>query len=456
MSFIGRRSEQRLLEDEYSRQGSSFVVVSGVRRVGKTALVRRFIEGKDSFYYLAREETLSSNLRRFLNEISERTKKEDQSKDWKTAFSELVPRPKSKLVIVIDDFHLLASADGSILPIIKEAWNKKMGGNNVMFILCGTETGLMNEQALKDYSEIYSCCTVNIQLKPLSFFEISNAFGDLSFKEAVELYTVTGGIPKYVEILEDGELRKSLVKNVLGRNGPLHDEPEFILRSEVRELSYYMSIMESIASGNRLIGDIAKSINVQSKILSPYLGVLEEIGMIERELPFAEKDKKRSRMGQYRIKDGFIEFWFRFVYPFKDSLDAGDDTLAKEELKDHFSESFVSARYDDVCIEIFGNISEKIGMKGVNASRYWNSKSTIGLVAADDKNKVIFAADCYYSKEEVQLSALSDLVKKCSESKDMVGYKVINGLFSRSGFSDELVKEARGSGTVLINKMKVV
>ncbi len=455
MSFIGRRSELKLLEDEYSRQGSSLIVISGVRRVGKTALIRKFIDAKDSFYFLAKEETASSNFRRFVNQIKERNKKEDECKDWKMAFSKLNPRPRSKLIIVIDDFPLLASTDEGVLSTIKDIWGSK-ANKNIMLILSGTETGLMSDQAMRDYSEIYSSCTASIQLGPLSFMEVSDSFTDLSFKEAVELYIVTGGIPKYIEVLGDGDFRKNLIRHVIGRNGSLHDEPEFILRSEVRELSYYMSIMESIASGDRSIGEIAKKINVQSKILSPYLGVLEEIGMVERELPFTEKDKKRSRMGQYRIKGSFMEFWFKFVYPFKDSVDMGDEDKAKDFLKGHFVDDFISYRYVDVCSDILVGLKDSIGLEDIKIGRYWEGKLSIDLVAVDEKNKVIFAANCIYSKEEVKSSTMADLLNSCGQSKGMKGYTIINGVFSRSGFEDELQNEASENGLILINKMKIV
>jgi len=455
MSFIGRRSELKLLEDEYSRQGSSLIVISGVRRVGKTALIHKFIDAKDSFYFLAKEETASSNFRRFVNQVSDKNKKGDECKDWKAAFSKLNPRPRSKLIIVIDDFPLLASTDQTVLSILKDIWGSK-ANKNIMLILSGTETGLMSDQAMKDYSEIYSSCTASIQLGPLSFTEISDSFTRLSFKEAVELYIVTGGIPKYIEVLQDGDLRKNLIKNVISRNGCLHDEPEFILRSEVRELSYYMSIMESIASGDRTIGEIAKKINVQSKILSPYLGVLEEIGMVERELPFTEADKKRSRMGRYRIKGSFMEFWFKFVYPFKDSVDIGDEDSAKDFLKGHFVDDFISCRYVDVCSEIVIGLKDDIGLEEIKMGRYWEGEISIDLVAVDEKNKVIFAADCVYSKEEVKSSMMADLLNSCNQSNGMKGYTILKGMFSRSGFEEGIQNEASDNAVILINKMKII
>ena len=52
MKFIGRKSELSKLEEEYNRD-SSFVVIYGRRRVGKTTLIKEFLKEKTAFYFLA-------------------------------------------------------------------------------------------------------------------------------------------------------------------------------------------------------------------------------------------------------------------------------------------------------------------------------------------------------------------------------------------------------------------
>ena len=46
MQFIGRRNELRALERHFQSQRFEFLVVYGRRRVGKSTLLRRFIENK--------------------------------------------------------------------------------------------------------------------------------------------------------------------------------------------------------------------------------------------------------------------------------------------------------------------------------------------------------------------------------------------------------------------------
>lgn len=64
-SLVDRDAELGTLEREYARTEASFVVVYGRRRVGKTALVSRFIRDRRALYCLATEEPELQNLEGF-------------------------------------------------------------------------------------------------------------------------------------------------------------------------------------------------------------------------------------------------------------------------------------------------------------------------------------------------------------------------------------------------------
>lgn len=73
MKFIGRQRELESLEREYQKD-SSFVVIYGRRRVGKTTLIKEFIKGKLAFYFLATEEVESQSIKRLSGVVSRVTR----------------------------------------------------------------------------------------------------------------------------------------------------------------------------------------------------------------------------------------------------------------------------------------------------------------------------------------------------------------------------------------------
>ena len=73
MRFIGRKSELSKLDAEYNRD-SSFVVIYGRRRVGKTTLIKEFLKEKTAFYFLATEELESQSMKRLAGVVARTTK----------------------------------------------------------------------------------------------------------------------------------------------------------------------------------------------------------------------------------------------------------------------------------------------------------------------------------------------------------------------------------------------
>ena len=73
MRFIDRKSELSKLDAEYNRD-SSFVVIYGRRRVGKTTLIKEFLKEKTAFYFLATEELESQSMKRLAGVVARTTK----------------------------------------------------------------------------------------------------------------------------------------------------------------------------------------------------------------------------------------------------------------------------------------------------------------------------------------------------------------------------------------------
>ena len=107
MRFIGRKSELSKLDAEYNRD-SSFVVIYGRRRVGKTTLIKEFLKEKTAFYFLATEELESQSMKRLAGVIARTTKNTLLQKavftDWLDLFRVIADyKPEEKKVLVIDN-----------------------------------------------------------------------------------------------------------------------------------------------------------------------------------------------------------------------------------------------------------------------------------------------------------------------------------------------------------------
>ena len=454
MKFIAREKELAALNSEYERD-SGFVVIYGRRRVGKTTLIKEFLKGKPAFYYLATKEIESQCMKRFAGMIARTTGNQSIAKavfdDWIDLFRLVADyQTNEKKVLVIDEFPYLVKTNEAFTSIVQYAWDEFLKDSNVMLILCGSLISMMKKHALSHDSPLYGRRTSQIRLMPLAFTDVYPHL-NLSFSDAVEQFAVTGGVPKYLDFFNGKKpLFEQIREEILSKNGFLYEEPQFLLDNEVQSPNSYFSIIRAVSDGNHKLGNIAGALGIETSALTPYLTTLIDLGFIEKQVPITEKNSEKSRKGLYFIADSFINFWFRYVYPFKGELELDNTQIVLDELNKDFISSFVAISYESVCRNIFASlcasgkidfVPSKIGSYWVN--EYGDENTQIDVVAFDRTNKRLFVGECKYHKSAVDADVYFDLKSKVEKSKELSktfpGYSISYGIFSKSGFKNRLL-----------------
>lgn len=471
MKFIGRQAELAKLNAEYAHD-SSFVVIYGRRRVGKTTLIKEFLREKTAFYFLATEELESQSMKRLAGVVARTTNNTLLQKatfiDWLDLFQVIADyKPEEKKVLVIDEFPYLVKTNPAFPSVLQNAWDELLKDSNVMLILSGSLIGMMQKHALSYDSPLYGRRTAQMRLAPLSFTDIYEV-QTMPFEKAVEQYGVTGGVPKYLEFFEDDrELAEQLRETVLSKSGFLYEEPNFLLKSESVTAVNYFSIIKAIADGHHKLGKIAGVLGLETSALTPYLATLADLGFIEKRTPVTEKNPEKSRKGLYFLADNFIRFWFRYVYPYKGELELDNMQIVMDEMSKDFTTGFLAFVYEDICKNIFANLC-KTGAIPFVPSRigsYWlndyDGDTEIDVCAVDGQNKRVFVGECKYHAKPVDAPAyfaLKEKVANASEIKKAYpGYDVIYGVFSKSGFTQRMLDVAKeNAGLILINEDSLV
>ena len=464
MKFIGRKSELGKLNAEYDR-GSSFVVIYGRRRVGKTALIKEFLKKKTAFYFLATEELESQSMKRLAGVVARATKNTLLQKatftDWLDLFQVIADyKPDEKKVLVIDEFPYLVKTNSAFPSILQNAWDEILKDSNVMLILSGSLIGMMQKHALSYDSPLYGRRTAQMRLAPLPFTDIYAA-QKMPFNRAVEQYAITGGVPKYLEFFEDGRpLEDQLKDAVLSKNGFLYEEPNFLLKSESVTAVNYFSIIKAIADGNHKLGKIAGVLGQETSSLTPYLSTLSDLGFIEKRTPITEKNPEKSRKGLYFIADNFIRFWFHYIYPYKGELELDNMQIVLDEMHKDFREKFVAFAYEDICKAIFAKLCRNGAIPFVPSriGSYWlndfDGDTEIDVMSVDHQNKRVFAGECKYYTKPVDAPvyfALKEKVDNATEiHKVFPGYEIIYGIFSKSGFTQRMLDIAKENSEIFL------
>jgi len=451
-AFINRNEELSFLEKEYSRKGSSLIVLYGRRRVGKTALAVEFMKDKAGIYFLATEENETQNRLAFKNIVAESTGSEllmnANVDNWDVIFKVWLDAVDgSKQLMVIDEFQYLGKSNNAFPSVFQRIWDTLLKDRNVMVIICGSLVSMMESQTLAYSSPLYGRRTGQIKLKQIPFRYYNEFFPDKTEKELIQYYAITGGVPKYIELFYGSkDIYKAIENNVLSKSSFLYDEPNFLLQREVSEVGSYFSLIKIIAAGNRKLSRMASALEIKQTGLTKYLKTLINLDILEREVPVTEYNPEKSKKGLYKIKDNFMVFWFKFIFPNLNYIESGHDELAMKKIRTNLVNMHIAYVYEDICTEKMWQLNadniwnfhfDKVG-------RWWDNDTEIDIVAIDTTGNDIIFGECKYWNNTIGLDVLDGLEIKANKvewkKKERRNHFI---LFSISGFSDELTKLAK-------------
>ena len=174
---------------------------------------------------------------------------------------------------------------------------------------------------------------------------------------------------------------------------------------------------------------------------------------MERQVPITEENPEKSKKGLYFIKDNFIRFWFRYVYPYKGMLEADQDEYVLQKIKQSFVENHVSYVYEDICRESMWRMLDK-GFSFNRVGRWWGNRDVeIDIVAYDSMGTDMIFGECKFSKNPKGMAELRSLMSKTSavtwKNRERKEYFI---LFSKSGFDKELEEYVKEHTNIFLCK----
>ena len=341
--FIGRERELTALNTLYESDRFEFAVIYGRRRVGKTALISRFIEDKNAIYFMGVESNARQNLENFSRSILSYHTGMDAETSFLSfqAALEYVFRlsEKERIILAIDEYPYVARSSKSLASTIQLLIDQYKDTSKLMLILCGSSMSYMEDHVLAYKAPLYGRRTAQMKILPFDFEETCHYFENFTDEEKATLDRVFGGTPQYLLQMDDKLSIEDNIKNTfLNPNSALFEEPENLLKQEVREPALYNAIITAIATGASRMSEISGKVGESTNICSAYVKNLNSLGIIEKETPYGEK---ASRKSIYSIADNMFRFWYRFVPENNSIIARGAADLAYKRIEPHLSDYMV-------------------------------------------------------------------------------------------------------------------
>ena len=441
MEFYCRENELGKLNKRYENGNWECVIIYGRRRVGKTSLISEFCKGKPAVYFSALNSSSRENLEALSSAIGEYKNENPDSfpvyKSFDDAFSAIeMLGKKERLVFVIDEYPYLAKSEPSVSSRLQHIIDHRWQNSSLFLILCGSSMSFMQNQVLGYESPLYGRRTAQFKISPFSFFEIKDYMNSFSPYDTALLYGISGGTPQYfLQYDKDISVEENIKEKLLDTSSYLFEEPENLLKQEVREAALYNAVITAVAEGSTKISEIASKISEETSTCTNCLKKLMSLGIIKKETPFGEKQGRKSL---YVVEDNLFRFWYRFIPENISALQNRMEDVIYRKISEQFN-SYMGYVFEEICKQYLWlrNRQGSLPFIFTGLGRWWGTDSRtrtqeeIDIIAADGSNALI--CECKWRNEPVG----TDVLDKLSERSTLVNYtSTWLFIFSKSGFTE--------------------
>lgn len=343
--FYGRTRELELLESLLEKKTASLVVIRGRRRIGKSRLVEEFTKKNKtrnltfSGLLPVKGTTAASQREEFANQMQQRGIYGANPHDWGMLFWHLAQNTaKGKVIIFLDEISWMGSKDFDFLGKLKNAWDLYFKKNSkLILILCGSISSWIEEHVLNNPAFL-GRITMKLSLDELSLYDSNQFWGNrsqtTSSYDKLKFLSISGGVPRYLEEMNPNQSSEvNIRKMCFQKEGFLFDEFKHIFADLFDKRSQiYEAIIRCLVKGPLELSEIYKMLKVKkSGKTSNYLDDLILAGFVARDYTWNIKDGRNSKLSQYRLRDNYLRFYLKWIYPNKSKIEM--DEFSEKPLK---------------------------------------------------------------------------------------------------------------------------
>jgi uncharacterized protein len=465
MRFRDRDRQLDILNRHYEHRQASFLVVYGRRRIGKTVLLRHWIENHLPGQHLlwtahrSTSEVLLTGFSEAVATVTPGVHTQVRFADWSALLEQLFKLATTRrLVVVIDEFPYLVECVPEIPSLLQKIWDKHRANSRIFLILCGSHFHMMHEQFASQQKPLYGRVTESLVLDEISPEDLSLFLERYSPEQNVETYSVIGGIPGYLELWDDRQtVFRNIDERILSGRTFFSQEAALLIQDEIAEPRTYMAILEAMGANRCTPVELARKTGIAINHMGKYLRTLLDLRFIRRILSEDVKLRTQTRMSRYEIRDPFLRFHFQYIYPHADLVEQKRLSRLSEIVRANFDSYVGHTAYEELARSKIARLGdeEKLPFAPDYVGRAWTRHVELDIVAVGWKQKCVLAGECKWQTGRVTDVVLNSLIARAEKFPNFAGFKKSYALFSKSGFSASLQKRALSESILLFSGGKL-
>lgn len=448
MSFIGRQFELSQLNKIYEEKTGRLLVLYGRRRIGKSELIRHFINKKKSLSIegLENEKTVNQ-IKNFTFQLSIQLNqphlKSTKFENWSAVFEYLTQnvfiKENGKFIFILDELQWLAAGQVKLINQIKVYWDQHWKKQGIMMILCGSIAQFMVKKVIRSKA-LYGRIDFEMHLKGLLPFEVKEFLPQKDNSELIRYMLVMNGVPKYYDLIQKSRSFEQNINSLMFQAGGFFiHEFEKIFYSQFKEHRTYKAIVLKLAQKNLSLEELSQALKIKSGgSLKSYLEHLELADFI---LSYNSIDKNSRKTKKYKLADEFIIFYLKFIYPHIKEIEQNrGQNLFQRYVKPKWN-SWLGFAFELFCQKNNLIVAKKLGFE--------DSVDKVGSIFSKSKgyqfdlvfyrtDKTISLCEIKYYDQLINTTIIKEFSEKLKKFTAPRGYSIQKILISFYGPSDAL------------------
>jgi len=375
--FIGREKELELLDALWGRDSGVLVTCRGRRRIGKSTLIEEFAARSAARFLsiegLAPHKRMTDAVqrRRFCEKVAEYAGRPvEDAANWSLAFAQLdgLLAGDRRTVVLLDEISWMGGWNPDFPGYLKEAWDKRLRKHaNLVLVLCGSVSAWIAENIL-DSTGFVGRNSLDIELRELPLRDAVRIWGPgaerMSTREKLDLLSVVGGVPKYLEEVRpalsvDENVRRMcfLPDGILFRDFDETFNQVFGRKAKLRG-----RILRKLVARPRTVAEVAGADGTPtSGAYSKTLEDLRHAGYVARDEGLNPLTGKSVRKARFRVCDNYVRFYLHYVEPRRKAIERGLFAFSSLEQLQGL-QTFFGLQFENLVLNHVGDLFPLLGL----------------------------------------------------------------------------------------------
>ena len=378
--FVGRENELESLRLLLDKRTASLVACRGRRRIGKSTLIEEFARRNGCRFVsidglLPREGmTNQVQLDNFIEKLAAQTGVDGTKvSSWYEAFARLDKAITwdDWTVLLLDEVSWMGRYDADFPARLKSAWDTMLKKHDhLVVVICGSVSTWIKRNILEN-TGFAARFSRDIVVRELPLSRCRAFWGDAAARfapsEILDVLSVTGGIPRYLEEINPGLSANENIKRMcFGRDGVLFKDFKAIFSQVFGEESLVkQNVLRALIDGPQTCSEVAEALGVErGGSLSETLEILVDAGFVTKDEGYNPETGKKARTVKYRLSDNYTRFYLKYVLPHETEILS--DTYLFDSLESLPGwDAILGLQFENLVVNNFRELVSPLHLEGV-------------------------------------------------------------------------------------------